>query len=411
MEARNCPADPCGPGLESMQDKHISDPTARTGTSRSILMVPVRVDEVRDAATLKRYIRLPEHLPGQRPNYVPPVWADERAFHDPRRNKALAGCEVVRFLAWQGRACTGRIMGIIHRLHNAQHGERKARFYQLDTVDDRAVSTALLTAVEQWARKHGMQRIIGPFGLSDKDPQGVQVEGFEHLPVVATPTNPAFLPAHIEAMGYAKESDAVVYNTPIPQEMPALYRKIAQRIAAADEFRIMSIASRRHLKPWVLPVLRLVNGTYNGLFGFTAMTEAEMRKLAKQYMPLLDPQLVKVVVDKQGHAVAFVVGVPDMSEGLKRARGRLFPFGFIHVLRAMRRSRQLDLLLGAVRPDLQGRGLTCLLANELMEAARKRGFTRMDSHLVLENNHRMRMEVERLGGVIWKRYRVYGKDL
>lgn len=394
-----------------MQNKHISDSTTQTGASSSMLMVPVRVDEVRDAAALRRYIRLPEHLPGQRPNYVPPVWADERAFHDPLRNKALADCEVVRFLAWQGQACTGRIMGIIHRLHNAQHGERTARFYQLDTVDDRAVGAALLTAVEQWARKHGMQRIIGPFGLSDKDPQGAQVEGFEHLPVVATPTNPAFLPAHIEAMGYAKQSDAVVYNTPIPQEMPALYRKVAERLVATGDLRIAPIASRKDLKPWVLPVLRLVNETYGGLLGFTAMTEEEMRKLAKQYLPLLDPQLVKVVMDRQGRAVAFVVGVPDMSEGLMRARGRLFPFGFIHVLRAMRRSRQLDLLLGAVRPDLQGRGVTCLLANELMDAAHKRGFTRMDSHLVLETNHRMRREVERLGGIIWKRYRVYGKDL
>lgn len=374
-------------------------------------MIPVRVEEVHDARALKRYIRLPGHLPGQRPNYVPPVWADERAFHDPLRNKALAGCEVVRFVAWQGRACTGRIMGIIHHGHNEQHGERTARFYQLDVVDNKAVSAALLTAVEQWARKHGMQRIIGPFGLSDKDPQGVQVEGFEHLPVVATPTNPAFLPAHIEAMGYVKESDAVVYNTPIPQEMPALYRKVAERLAATGEFHLAPIASRRDLKPWVLPVLRLVNEAYGGLLGFTAMTEAEMRKLAKQYMPVLDPQLVKVVVDKQGCVAAFVVGVPDMSEGLRRAGGRLFPFGFIHVLCAMRRSRQLDLLLGAVRPGLQGRGLTCLLANELLDTARKRGFVRMDSHLVLETNHRMRMEVERLGGTIWKRYRVYGKDL
>lgn len=370
----------------------------------------VRVEEVRNAPDLRRYIHLPEKLPGQRPNRVPPLLADERAFHDPRKNKALAECDTVRFLAWQGDRCVGRIMGIVHHTHNRDHGEQTARFYQLDMIDAPAVGAALLAAVESWARAKGMQRIIGPFGLSDKDPQGAQVEGFEHLPVVATPTNPDFLPGHIEACGYAGFSDAVAYRTPIPDELPMAYRRIAERLAAT-EFRVLHIHSRRTLKPWVVPVLRLVNETYRDLLGFTPMDEPGMKKLAAQYMPVLDPELVKVVVDRQNTPVAFVVAVPDMSEGLRRADGRLFPFGFLHVLRSMRRARQLDLLLGAVRPHLQGRGLTCLLANELLGRARARGFTHMDSHLILETNHRMRAEVERLGGVVWKRYRVYVKDL
>ncbi len=373
--------------------------------------IPVRVEEVRDAKALRRFIHLPEHLPGQRPNRVPPVWADEHAFHDPRRNNVLKVCDHVRFLAWQGDRCTGRIMGIIHRGHNQAHGERTARFYQLDMIDDRAVGAALLAAVEQWARGHGMQRIIGPFGLSDKDPQGAQVEGFEHLPVIATPTNPEFLPGHIEACGYTKFSDAVSYRTPIPEALPPVYARIAGRLASTAEFRIVPIHSRRTLKPWVVPVLRLVNETYGDLLGFTPLTPEEMKKLAAQYMPVLDPELVKVLVDREDRPVAFVVAMPDMSEGLRKAKGRLFPLGFIHVLRSMRRSKQLDLLLGAVQPHLQGRGLTCLLANELLGTARRRGFTHMDSHLILETNTRMCAEVERLGGKVWKRYRVYGKVL
>lgn len=371
----------------------------------------MRVAEVRNGRDLRRYIHLPENLPGQRPNYVPPVWADERAFHDPRRNKALNDCAVVRFLAWQGDRCVGRIMGIVHHKHNRDHGERTARFYQLDLIDDAAVAAALLHAVEQWARAQGMDRIIGPFGLSDKDPQGAQVEGFDHLPVVATPTNPGFLPRHIEACGYTKFSDAVAYNTPIPDQMPPVYRRVAERLAASGEFRTVPIHSRRTLKPWVVPVFRLVNETYKDLLGFTPLDEAEMKKLAAQYMPVLDPHLVKVLVDHRNEPVAFVVAIPDMSEGLRKARGRLFPFGFLHLLRGMRRSRQLDLLLGAVLPHLQGRGLTCLLANELLGTAKARGFIHMDSHLILETNHRMRAEVERLGGTVWKRYRVYAKGI
>lgn len=371
----------------------------------------VHVEEVRGAKDLHRYIHLPEKLPGQRPNYVPPVWAEERAFHDPRRNAALKDCDTVRYLAWRDGQCVGRVMGIVHHKHNKEHGERTARFYQLDMIDDPQVGSALLAAVESWARGMAMARIIGPFGFSDKDPQGAQVEGFEHLPVVATPTNPDFLPRHIEGAGYVKLSDAVAYNTPISERLPEVYHRIAMRLEASGEFRSVPIRSRRVLKRWVVPVLRLVNETYKDLLGFSPMSEAEMKKLAGQYMPVLDPDLVKVLVDRGNKPVAFVVAIPDMSQGLQRAKGRLVPFGFIHVLRCMRRSKQLDLLLGAVLPHLQGRGLTCLLANELLGTARAKGFTHMDSHLVLETNHRMRAEVERLGGTVWKRYRVYEKDL
>jgi GNAT superfamily N-acetyltransferase len=371
----------------------------------------VGVKRVEGEKNLRRYVFLPERLRGQRPNYVPPIWSDEHAFHDPDRNTALKDCNTVRFLAWQNGRCRGRIMGLVHQGHNRLHGEHTARFYQLDAEDDPEVSRALLSAVERWAREQGMERIIGPFGLSDKDPQGAQVQGFGHLPVIATPANPDFLPGHIEACGYAKFSDALSYRTPITGRLPVLYERIAERLGKSGEFRLVAFRSSRALRPWVVPVLRLVNETYRDLLGFVPMMEAEMAKLAKQYMPVLDPGLVKVVVDRAGEPAGFVVGVPDMSEGVRRANGRLFPFGFIHVMRAMRRSRQLDLLLGAVRPDLQGRGITCLLAKELLSTAHQRGFTHMDSHLVLETNLRMRAEVERLGGVEWKRYRVYVKDI
>lgn len=371
----------------------------------------LRVERVDSPGKLRLFIRLPSLLQGRRPNYVPPIWSEEKAFHDPRRNAALAGCDTVRLLAWRGKHCVGRIMGIVHHAHNKLHGERTARFYQLDAENDLAVSGALIAAVEQWARENGMNRMIGPFGLSDKDPQGAQVDGFEHLPVVATPTNPAYLPGHIEAAGYSKFSDAVAYRTPIPEVMPEGYLRIRQRFVERGQFRVVPIHSRSTLRPWVLPVFKLVNEAYAGLLGFMPMTGAEMEKLAAQYLPVLQPGLVKVLVDRMDFPVAFVVGVPDMSEGLQKAGGRLFPFGFLRILAAMRRATQLDLLLGAVRPDLQGRGLTSVLAIELLEEARKRGLTHMDSHLVLETNRRMCAEVERLGGRVWKRYRVYGKEL
>lgn len=357
------------------------------------------------------FVRLPASLPGRRPNYVPPIWSEELAWHDPARNPALHGVELVRFMAFDGERPVGRIVGLIHSLHNGRNGERTVRFHQLDAVEDVAVVRALLEAVEGWGRERGMDRVLGPFGLSDKDPQGLQVEGFEHLPVIATPTNPAYLPGLVEACGYAKYVDCLSYRLAVPQQVPERYNRVAAHVLRSEGLRVVSFRSRRELKRWIVPVLDLVNQTYTDLLGFVPMSVKEMHKLAGDYLPLLDPELVVIVADPRDVPMAFVVAVPDLSAGLQKARGRLFPFGFVHVMQAMRKTTQLDLLLGAVRKDVQGRGLTGALGVHILDVARRRGFTTIDSHLVLETNAPMRAQLERTGGEIYKRYRIYTRTL
>jgi GNAT superfamily N-acetyltransferase len=371
----------------------------------------VVIQPVSTAAELRTFIRLPANLSDRRANQVLPLWSEEEAYHDPKRNPALKECTLVRYLAVRKGVVVGRIMGIIHAGHNAMHNSRTARFSQLDAIDDPGVTAALVGAIEDWARNQGMDSIIGPFGLSDKDPQGFQIEGFEHLPVLATPSNAAHLPKHVEALGYTKHADALSYRVPIPEKLPAGYYRVADRLMESGEFRMVPLPSRKALKPWILPVLRLVNITYADLLGFVPMDEKEMEHLAAQYMPVLDPDFVKILANKSDEPVAFVVAMPDMSEGLFKAKGKLFPIGFLHILMSMKRTKQLDLFLGAVHPQWQKQGLTCILAIELLGQAHKRGMTHFDSHLILESNAAMRGEVERLGGEVWKRYRVYGKTL
>lgn len=371
----------------------------------SISIAPSGPDE------LDLFIRFPERSPGRRANFVPPLRADERAWHDPQRNPALRGVDLVRFMAWREGRPVGRIAGLIHHGHNARTGERTARFHQLDAVDDVQVVEGLLRAVEEWGMQRGMDRMMGPFGLSDKDPQGLQVEGFEHLPVVATPTNPAYLPGLVERCGYRKRTDCVSYRVHVPALVPERYRSVGDRALKGLGLHVVPFRSKADLRPWIVPVLELVNRTYTDLLGFMPMGSEEMRKLASEYLPLLDPELVVVVADAADEPVAFVVAMPDLSAGLQKAGGRLFPFGLLHVLLAMRRARQLDLLLGAVQPDLQGKGLTGALGAHLLGTAVRKGFTHIDSHLVLETNVAMRAQLERLGGTVYKRYRIYGKEL
>ncbi len=371
----------------------------------------MEIRRVTTKAELQRFIKLPLDLPDQRPNAVPPMMADERELHDPAKNEALAHCTVACWLAWRDGTAVGRIMGIIHHGWNEATGERTARFFQLDAICDQYVVGALLATVEEWARSQGMDRVIGPFGFSDKDPQGLQVEGFEHLPVLATPTNPEWIPLMLDTKGYAAYEEMVSYRMELVPDMFKRFGPIAERCMRSLGLRRVPLPNKRALRPWVVPVLRTVNDTYGGLLGFVPMSEKEMHALATKYMFILDPELVEIIVDPQDVPMAFVIASPDMSEGQRKANGSLFPFGWFHILRAMRRSRQLDLLLGAVRPHLQGRGLTAVLALNLLSTAHRRGFTHLDSHLVMTRNTRMCAQMERLGGKVWKRYRVYSKAL
>jgi hypothetical protein len=197
----------------------------------------------------------------------------------------------------------------------------------------------------------------------------------------------------------------------IPETLSPVYQKVYNRVTAHADLRVIEFKSKRKLKPYIIPVFRLVNETYASIFGFVPMTEEEMKKFAGQYLPVLDPEFVKVIINSKNELIAFIVSMPDMSPGIQKAKGRLFPFGFIHILRAMRKTKQLNLLLGAVRADYRGKGINVLMGKHLFESARKRKLTTIDSHLILESNLKMRGECEKLGGVVRKRYRVYQKLL
>jgi len=366
---------------------------------------------VNNKSLLKEYIYLCKHIYQNESRWVPPFYEDEWAFHNPERNKTLEHCETMRMLLYKDGKAAGRIMGIIHHPYNQSHQEKTARFFNFDCVNDQAVANTLINAVEKWAIGKGMNKVIGPFGFSDKDPQGLQIEGLEYLPVLATPANPAYLPDLVTARGYSKEIDCVSYQMPIPREVPLLYKRVSERITKNQTLTLLEFKSKRHLKPYIIPVLRLVNETYAPLFGFAPMSEEEMKKFADQYLPVLDPEYVKVVVNTNDDVIAFVVAMPDMSAGIQKAKGKLFPFGFIYVLNAMRKSKQLNLMLGAIKNGYRGNGISALMGKAMIESANKGGLEIMDSHLILETNLAMRGECEKLNGKVCKRYRIFSKRL
>ncbi len=371
----------------------------------------LRIQKIKSNKELDNFIQLPAKLYKNEPRWVQPLYVDEYQFHDPEKNPALAYAIVERWLLYKNDKPIGRIMGIIHQEYNRLHQEKTARFFNMDCVNDPEVASMLIKTVEEWAVDHQMNQLIGPFGFSDKDPQGFQVEGLDHLPVIATPAHPAYMPVLLERLGYGKYFDCVSYRIPIPGVLPPLYQRVLTRTRQNKQFHLLEFYSRKKLKPYILPVFQLINETYASLFGFVPMSEAEIEKMARQYLPILNPSFVKAVVDDKGTLLSFVVAMPDLSKGLQKANGRLFPFGLLYILSAMRKSKQLNLLLGAVREGYRGKGLDVYMAMALIQTAAAKKMTHMDSHLILETNHTMRAECEKLGGELYKRFRVYIKQL
>jgi hypothetical protein len=372
----------------------------------------LEIREVVSKKDLKTFIHLPEKIHAGQAQWTPPIYMDEGKYFNPAKNKTFAICDTIMLLAWKEGKPVGRIMGIINRRFNEHRKENIARFTCFETFKDPEVFRALVRNVEDWARAKGMTRIIGPYGFSDQDPEGWLIQGFEHHATIATFYNFEWMPTWIEAEGYAKDADYFVYKISVPKEFPDFYKKIYERIRRRGQFELVEFKSRKEIKPVVRPVLSLMNDCYvnSNIYGYHPLDGQEMDDLAKRYLPVLDPRFVKVV-KKGDEFVAFVIGMPDMTAGIRKARGRLFPFGLFHILRAGKKTKQLDLLLGGIREDQRGLGLDVFMGFRMIESARKAGFEFMDTHHELEVNVKVRAEMEKMGGVVYKKYRVFTKNL
>jgi len=374
--------------------------------------MPIEIREVKSRKDLKTFIGLPEKIHAGHENWVHPVYMDDWKYFDARKNKAFAYCDTLLLLAYRGAEAVGRIMGIINRRFNEHRKENIARFANLETYEDRDVFRALVGRVEEWAREKGMARIIGPYGFSDQDPEGWMIEGFENHATIATYYNYEWMPRWIEEDGYGKDVDYYVYRLAIPEVLPEFYKKIFERIQRRGQYEMVEFRSRKEIKPSVRPILSLMNDCYvnSNIYGYHPLDEKEMDELAKKYLPVLDPRFVKAV-KKGPDFVAFIVGIPDMTAGIRKARGRLFPFGLFKILRAAKKTKQLDLLLGGIREDCQGFGLDVFMGTRMIASAREAGFECLDTHHELESNVKVRAEMEKMGGVLYKKFRVFTKNL
>jgi len=218
------------------------------------------------------------------------------------------------------------------------------------------------------------------------------------------------MPVLLEEEGYTKEIDLVNYNLPIPDSYPPVYLKALERYSRNGEISIVEFKSKKEIKPVIIPVLELMNQTFISIYGYVPLNDAEKEELAGRYLPILDPEFVKIARVKD-EFVGFVVALPDMTPGIIAARGKLFPFGILKILKEMKKSTKLMLMLGGVKEEYRGKGIDVMLGVKLLESAKKRHKTILDSHLIMEQNARMRAECDRMNGKIVKRFRIFQKSL
>jgi GNAT superfamily N-acetyltransferase len=371
----------------------------------------IEVRELNGKKDLRTFIFLPEKIHKDHEGWVHPIYMDEWAFFNPLKNKSFTNCITILALAWDGDRPVGRIMGIINPQYNEIHHERNARFFALECYHDIEIARALLDFISEWAREKGMARLVGPLGFSDKDPQGCKIEGFDEPVAITTACNFPWMQGFYEELGFQKEVDLVSYKIPMPEKVPEYIERISKRVIDSNGYILHEFKSRKEMRPWIVPIFRLVNETFTHIYGFIPLEEKEMHELANRYIPILDPRFVKLVTNLENEPIGFVVSMPELSQGIKRARGRLLPLGWFHILRESRRTKMLTLLIGAVREPFRGKGLDTLMGLRLLESAFKAKMEFMDSHLILEHNTRMRAECERIQGKVFKKFRIFFRNL
>ncbi len=368
------------------------------------------IKEVLTKKDRRIFIYLPEKIHKDEPDWLPPIYMDEWELFDKKKNKSFQYADAILLLAFREGKPVGRIMGIVNKRYNTLNNEQHGRFCFMECYNDKEVFHALLTKVEDWSRQKGMTRIVGPLGFSDKDPQGFQIEGFEYPLFMTAPNNSKYMPELLEAEGYEKKIDLVNYLGKIPEQLPPVYDRVLSRMENNTEYKIIEFKSKKEIKPYIIDVLELMNETFVEIYGFVPLTDKEKTDFAARYLPILDPNFVKVI-EADGKLAGFAVGMPDLSKGIRDAKGRLFPFGLFKILRDSKRSKKLLMMLGGVKKEYRGKGLDVLMGVKILQSGIKHKMDSLDSHLVLENNTRMRGEYERVGCKVVKKFRIYQKEL
>lgn len=371
-----------------------------------------KIKEVATRKELNAFVHFPNVLYKDNPCYVPQIESMDRDTLTPQKNHAFEVCESKCWLAYnEQREIVGRVAGIINWQYNEKTGEKCCRFGWIDFVDDRDVSKALMDTIEGYAHEHGLTKINGPMGFLEFDPAGVLVEGFDKLPTAYGKYNAPYYEEHLTALGYAKDVDFVEYLIKVPDIIPERYARMSDLVSIKNSLHQAEFQTRGDLVPYLDGVFRCLNSAYSQLHGFSELSPGQCEDLKKQFLTNINVDFVSIVLDADDQVVGFGVALPSLSKAMQKAKGLLFPFGWMHMLKALRKNDTIDLLLIAIDDKYKNKGLNAMIFHKFAQGITKNGIKYIESTRELEDNTSVQNLWHYLEHDLVKRARVYVKQI
>ncbi len=348
--------------------------------------MPIEIREVTTKRQLKTFINFPLSLYDKNPYWVPPLYFDEVNTLDWDKNPAFAVNQARYWLAYQDHQVVGRIAGIYNPPYIEKWGKRNLRFGWIDFIDDEDVSAALMKTVEEWARSLAMEAVHGPLGFTDLDPEGMLIEGFNELGTMALIYNHAYYPEHLKKLGYQKEVDWLEYEILVPETPIEKISRAAEIVLKRNNLHVLEAKRKKDLLAYTEELFDLLEQEYGQLFGTVPLSKKQVNAYIDQYFGFVTPEFVPVVLDEKNKMVAFGIVMPSLSIALQKSKGKLFPYGWYHLLRALKRNDRADLYLIAVKSEYQGKGVNAVLMDRINQVFIQKGIKRVETNGELETN-------------------------
>ncbi len=381
-------------------------------------MSSVEIKKVENKRDLKKFIEFHYDLYKDCPYDVPNLYSDEVSTLSKDKNAAFDFCEAEYYLAYKEGKLVGRVAAIVNYKANEKWQRNDVRFGWIDMIDDIEVTKALLDAVADYGRRKNMDNIVGPLGFTDMDPEGMLYQGFDRLGTMATSYNYPYYFEHMNKLeGWSKDNDYVEYYLPVPDKMPEKYAKIAQVVEDRYNIHVKKLTRNEILKEgYGEKIFDVINKTFKDLYGYSQLTQRQIDQYVKMYFPMADLDLVTLIVDgnKDNEIVGVGITIPSIARALQKCRrGRLFPFGWWHILRAIKfhKTEAVDLLLIGILPEYRSKGANALLFSDLIPRYQKYGFKWGETHVEMETNLHVQSQWGPLKPENHKRRRCFIKPL
>lgn len=362
---------------------------------------------------LKKYVKFGIDMYRGNDCFVPPLILDDVNTLLPSKNPAYEFCEAQSFMAYRDDEPVGRVTAIINKNVNSKNGQKYVRFGFLDFIDDEEVVDALFKAVADWGRERGMERMVGPMGFSDMDHEGMLTFGFDEMGTMATIYNYPYYPKHMERLGFEKEADYVEFRIKVPEQVPEKYQRVADIVKRRLNLNVVETTNRKDLKArYGRAVFDLINESYENLYGYSTLTPKQIEYYIDMYLGIIRLDSICLITDQNDQLICVGISMPSLSRALRKSGGKLFPTGWIHLLRAIGgKAPDVDLLLVAVKPEYQNKGVNALLFANLLPSYIAHKYNYAESNLELEGNESVQKQWEMFERRLHRRRRIWGKNL